>query len=373
VRRALLLLALVLGLIPIAAIPAAAHGAGGVEATSYVGSVGGITPALPGARLRVVEPGPRLELRNDGPEVIVLGERGEPYLRVGPEGTFENRRSPDADRNRSPEHHRAPGPSDPGAPPDWRKLGNGPVVRWHDHRLHWVGVDPPQVTARPGLRQDVLNPSTLALRRGAETATATVRLAWVPGPSPAPWLALGAVAFFAVAALGLLRRWRGPLIVAIGLLLAVDLLHAAAAAFATVGGLGSHLARVVTGDFYAIVGWLLAATALRLLARGRLDGLYAAVFAGLSICLFGGVLDLAVLSRSATLFVLPVEVARACIALAAGGGAGLVVACVLVIRRTPEARVVLGGPDTSDLEVGGPVPSAPPGRSGRAGPNRGLR
>ena len=346
-RRALLLLAVVLGLVPVGAPPAAAHGAGGVEATSYVGSVGGIIPALNGARLRVVEPGPRLELRNDGPEVVVLGEGGEPYLRVGPDGAFENRRSPDADRNRTPEHR--PALVTPDTSPDWRKLGDKPVVRWHDHRLHWVGPDPPQVTARPRLRQDVATPSTLALRREAETATARIRLAWVPGPSPVPWLALAAVAFLAVAALGLLRRWRAPLIVAIGLLLGVDILHAVAAAFATVGGLGSHLTRVVTGDFYAIVGWLLAATALRLLARARLDGLYAAVFAGLSICLFGGVLDLAVLSRSATLFVLPVDVARACIALAAGGGAGLVVACVLVIRRTPEARIVLGSPDEPNL------------------------
>lgn len=342
VLRAPLLLALALGLFLVAAPPAAAHGAGGVEATSYVASVGGTTPPLAGARLRLVEPGPRLELRNAGPEVVVLGQGGEPYLRVGPDGAFENRRSPDVERNRSPEHRTAPPAAAPETAPDWRKLGDEPVVRWHDHRLHWVGPDPPQVTARPGLRQDVLSPSPLTLLRGAETTTASIGLEWVPGPSPAPWLALAGVAFLAVATLGLLRGWRAPLIVAIGLLLAVDLLHAVAAAFATDGGLASHLGRVVTGDFYAIVGWLLAAVALRLLARGRLDGLYAAVFAGLSISLFGGVLDLAVLSHSATLFVLPVDVARACIALAAGGGAGLVVACVLVIRRTPEARVVLG-------------------------------
>ena len=361
-RRAGLLL--LVGLVLVPARPAAAHGAGGIEATNYEGSVGALTPGLDGVRLRVAAPGDRLELRNDGPEVVVLGEAGEPYLRVGPDGAFENRASPAAARNRSRLHE--PAASDgaaeaANAPPDWRKVGDGRVVGWHDHRLHRLGAHPPEVAAEPGLRQ-VIDPapaaggapgpaSRVTLQRGATTATAAVRLTWVPGPSPAPWFGLAAVSFLGVAALGLLHRWRAPIAAAIAVLLAVDLLHAFAAAFATAGGLTSHLARVVIGDFYAVAGWVLAVAALRLLIRGRVDGLYAGVFAGLSIALFGGLLDLSVLSHSITLFTLPIEVARLWIALALGGGAGLVVACSLVIRRTPEARIVLGDQSDADADA----------------------
>ena len=357
-------LLLLVGLVLVPARPAAAHGAGGIEATNYEGSVGALSPGLDGVRLKVAAPGDRLELRNDGPEVVVLGDAGEPYLRVGPDGAFENRASPAATRNRAGQHEPAGSAGAVGAgsaPPEWRRVADGPVVRWHDHRLHRLGADPPEVAAEPGLRQ-VVDPapaaggapgaaSRVTLQRGPTTSTADVRLTWVPGPSPAPWFGLVAVSFLGVAALGLLRRWRAPIAVAIAVLLAVDLIHAVAAAFATAGGLTSHLAGVVTGDFYAVAGWVLAVAALRLLIRGRVDGLYAAVFAGLSIGLFGGVLDLSVLSRSTTLFTLPIEVARLCIALAAGGGAGLVVACTLVIRRTPEARIVLGDQSDADAET----------------------
>jgi len=353
-RRAGLLL--IAGLVLVPARPAAAHGAGGIEATNYQGTVGALDPGLDGVRLAVVAPGDRLELRNDGAEVVVQGDGGEPYLRVGPDGAFENRASPAAARSRARQHEPAASAGAVvSAPPDWRKVAESPVIRWHEHRLHRLGTDPPEVAAEPRRRQVVDGargaPATVTVRQGAATATAAVRLTWVPGPSPAPWFALSAVTFLGVAALGLVRRWRAPLAATIAILLGVDLLHAAAAAFATAGGLTSHLARVVTGDFYAVAGWVLAVTALRLLLRHRVDGLYAAVFAGLSIALFGGVLDLVVLSRSTTLFALPIEVARLCIALAAGGGAGLVVAAILVIRRTPEARIVLGDPSDADADA----------------------
>jgi len=344
-RRIALLLAVSLGILFARAHPAVAHGAGGVEATSYVTTIDEITPKLAGVQIRVVEAGNGLELRNDGPEVVVHGYRDEPYLRVGPGGSFENRLSPTAAANRGHEHVRdaatVPGPA---AEPDWRKRSGSPVVRWHDHRIHWAGPNPAQVDAHPGDRLVVQPPWQVTLVRGSERAIVTGQLTWVPGPSPAPWFALMAAAFAGVAALGLLRRWGPPLAAAVGVLLGLDLLHAGAAAFASAGGLFAHLARVASGSFYAIAGWVLAGVALRLLARGRVDGLYAGVFAGLSIGVFGGLLDLGTLSHRAAPFALPLDVARACIALAAGGGFGLAGACLLVIRRTPEARRVVGGP-----------------------------
>ncbi len=377
-RRVALLLSLAVGILLAFERPAAAHGSGGIEATNYETTLGTISPALPGVRVRVIEAGSRLELRNSGPEVVVLGYQEEPYLRIGPDGTFENRRSPAVSLNRS----RRPGPGipvkgDPEAPPEWRKLSDEPVARWYDHRIHWMGVqDPPQVTARPDVRQ-VVQPWTVTLRQGPQSAIVSGQLTWVPRPSPAPWFGLMAVVFVGVGAVGLRRRWGPPLAAVVGLLLTVDVLHAVAAASASAGGLGAHLSTVVTGRFYAIVGWVLAVIAMRLLARNRVDGLFAGVFAGLSVAVFGGLLDLAILSRSVTSFALPIAVARLCAALAVGGGFGLAVACILVIRRNPAARP--DGPDGDDKGRNGgegtPVPSASPPAEGlgaglRAGPAR---
>lgn len=387
-RRLAVLLAVALGILLAIEQPAAAHGPGGVEATNYETTLSGVSPALAGVRVRVIEAGRRLELRNRGPELVILGYQDEPYLRVGPDGTFENRRSPAAslNRDRRPDPH-LPVPSESAEPPDWGKVSDEPVARWHDHRIHWMGAhDPPQVEARPDVRQ-VVQPWAVTLQRGAESAIVSGQLTWVPGPSPTPWLGLVAATFLGVGALGLLRRWGPPLAAAVGLLLAADIVHALAAASASPGGVGAHLIRVVAGSFYSVVGWVLAAVALRLLARSRVDGLFAGVFAGLSVAVFGGLLDVATLSRRVTPFALPIEVARLCVALAVGGGLGLTTACLLVIRRTPAARRVLAGPDDGDEdrsdgggdrdhEADGTDTSAPPAPDsgarlevgGRAGP-----
>lgn len=332
--------------------PAAAHGAGGIEATNFETTLGGVTPALPGVRVRLIDTGSRLELRNAGPEVVVLGAVDEPYLRIGPDGAFENRRSPTAGLNRQQVHDTAPPPNpDPLAPPDWHKLSDAPVARWRDHRAHWVASrNPPAVDSAPGERHVVYPRWEVGLRRGVEKATVFGQLTWVPGPSRAPWFGLMAGAFLVTGALGLLRRW-GPALAAVtAVVLTLDVVHASSVAFSFDGGLGTRLGRVVTGSLYGMVGWVLAGLAIRLLRRSKVDGLYAGVFAGLSIALFGGLLDLATLSRSNTATALPIDVARLCVALTAGAGLGLAAACLLVIQRTPDARRVVGGPAGSDQD-----------------------
>lgn len=349
-RRVGVLLALAAWLLLVPARPVAAHGAEGIVATNFAVALGGVSPGLPGVRVRLIEAGSRLELRNDGPEVVVLGVEDEPYLRVGPDGAFENGRSPTAARNRRNVHAQAPAAAgDRTAAPAWRRLSSDPVARWHDHRTDWHAArNPPQVEQDPGRRHVVLPRGEIPLERGAERSVAFGTLTWVPGPSPLPWFGLMAAAFVGVGALALLRRWGRPLAVATGAVLAADFVHAVSVAFAFAGGLGSHLAKLVTGSFFAFAGWALALVAIHLLRRSRVDGLYAAVFAGLSMAVFGGLLDLAELSRSVSLSALPTGAARLCVALSAGGGLGLAAACLMVIRRTPDARrLVGGGPDGS--------------------------
>ncbi|MCU1485651.1 MAG: hypothetical protein JWN67_2397, partial [Actinomycetia bacterium] len=82
--------ALVLAVVVCGAAPASAH-TGQVAATDYRA---GITRAT-GLDVRLVEAGGRVELTNrSSHELTVLGYEDEPYLRIGRDGVFENRRSP---------------------------------------------------------------------------------------------------------------------------------------------------------------------------------------------------------------------------------------------------------------------------------------
>ena len=78
----------------VTASPASAHTVSGVGATNWQTSLIGVHPAVPGLAVRVVETGSKLEVSNTGAELVVIGYDGEPYLRVGPHGVFENLQSP---------------------------------------------------------------------------------------------------------------------------------------------------------------------------------------------------------------------------------------------------------------------------------------
>src|ERR1035441_3724017 len=74
--------------------PASAHTVSGVGATNWKTTLIGVSPAVPGLTVHVVDTGSDLQVSNSGREVVVLGYQGEPYLRVGPAGVFENMQSP---------------------------------------------------------------------------------------------------------------------------------------------------------------------------------------------------------------------------------------------------------------------------------------
>jgi hypothetical protein len=94
VRRAALTALVVLAWLIVQAQPASAHTVSGVGATNWRTTLIGVNPPVPGLRVRVVNTGSDLEVSNTGQEVVVLGYEGEPYLRVGPAGVYENTQSP---------------------------------------------------------------------------------------------------------------------------------------------------------------------------------------------------------------------------------------------------------------------------------------
>src|SRR5205814_6457459 len=101
IRRALVALAAGSIASVLVTAPADAHTVTGVRPTNYRSDILAMLPRLPGVTVRLLDLGNRVELSNgSGTDVVVLGYFGEPYLRVGPHGVFENTRSQSVAMNR---------------------------------------------------------------------------------------------------------------------------------------------------------------------------------------------------------------------------------------------------------------------------------
>jgi hypothetical protein len=336
-RRAGLVAGLALLLVATAAGPAAAHAIGtGTDASNYRTTVVGIDQATPGLSVRVVAGG-QLELTNrSDQEVLVLGYRLEPYLRVGPGGVFENQRSPSTYTNRfSTAPASIPPEFDPEAAPEWRRVGDGPSTVWHDHRAHWTGPDPAAVSANPRMLHVVVPDWQIPLRQGEQTMVVRGSVTWVPGPSPWPW-ALAAVALFA-AALAAAGGYRRPRVLAVVAMVAVaaDMVHTAGALLASTAPLAAEL----YGTLTSVAGWVVAGMAAYRLLRGRADtGLIYLLLAGVFLTLAGALPDLSALARSQLASGFGPVATRAAITVTLGLGAAMVVAGLVGFRapRRPE-------------------------------------
>jgi hypothetical protein len=335
IRRTALTVAIGIFWLVAQAGPASAHSVSGVGATNWRTAISSITPATPGLTVKVVEVGSRLELTNHGPEIVVFGYDDEPYLRIGPQGVFQNRLSPATYLNCSRQGCPVSPDADPKAPPQWHQLSSSQTVRWHDHRIHWMASQPPPVVRRAPGQVHVLAPWNLVLQQGPTKITVAGTLTWVPGPSPLPWLGLAAGLLLCGVAVGLVGAWGVPLALLTVLLTVNDAYHAVGIGFSAAGGTGTRFARFFAGSFYSIVGWVLGLLAAWLLIRRRVDGLYAAAFAGISAALFGGLLDVATLSRSQAPFTASIGVDRFTVAVSLGLGAGVAVGAILALRRQP--------------------------------------
>jgi hypothetical protein len=340
VRRLAVVVVAGAALVLTSAAPADAHTVTGVQATNYRSQIDAVTPAEAGIRVRLLDLGNRIELVDTGPaEVVVLGYQGEPYLRVGPAGVFENIRSPAHFLNRvtgaTTTNTTLPRQADASAPPQWHKTGDGRSARWRDRRTRWADPAPPAVRADPGSRH-VMSVWTIGLIAQDRPIQVSGRITYVPGPSALPWILAAAAVGLLTVAVGLRRRWGPPLAAAVALLVAVDAVHSFGIAAASHDAVFVQVARVIGGGLVATLGWVLGAIAVGPLQEERETGLVSAGVAGFLLGVFSGIGDLPTLGRSQLPYVFPAVTARAAAAATIGLGFGLTLAVLVVLRRHPD-------------------------------------
>lgn len=324
------------------ASPASAHGAASDDApaSNYRSRVTD-HPPLDGVQLRVIEAGSRVELVNrSDEEVVVEGYDGEPYLRVGPDGVLENSNSPATYLNQDRDGAVAPPAGVGEGPPRWRRISGERSVRFHDHRAHWMGGDPPLVRERPDERH-MISQWEVPLRVGDRTVKVAGVLEWVPGPSPLGWVGFAAAIGAALLALVLRRRVLTAIVAVFAITTAAAVLFAVGAWQASSE---SSFGKLPMLTLPVLVATLLAG-ALSLARARRSDALVLAAGAACTAALTTALTSGDWLVRSQLPTALPAQLGRAAVASVLGAGAGLAIGALGVIAAPLLARSSSGGSD----------------------------
>lgn len=193
------LLVLVAWLVILTAAPAAWADAAGP--TDYRSEIVSIEPADAPIEVEMIGGDAFIRLVQLEPvEIIVIGYRGEDYLRFDADGTVvENRRSPTTYQNEERfGSDELPAYADYEAPPEWRRVGAVGAYSWHDHRSHWMNPVPPLGT-EPG---DQVDEAVVPLLIDGQPVSITVASYLLEDPPIWPGIA-GALIAAAFAALGL--------------------------------------------------------------------------------------------------------------------------------------------------------------------------
>jgi hypothetical protein len=192
--------------------PALAHLSGPPpsDAPYYQTLLTGITPRLPGIAARVGSNGDWIEMTVSGrQQVVVSGYGGEPYLLLTGTGVWQNDLSPTVYLNQSLfVDTSALTAARSSAAPHWRRIAAAGTARWHDHRIHWMGVSrPPSVAADPSHRHAIGDWSVRA-RAGATPFEVRGTLTWIGRPDQVLGMPLTiAVTLCGVAVVGLVLTW----------------------------------------------------------------------------------------------------------------------------------------------------------------------
>ena len=334
-RRLAVVVLIAVALLVASAAPASAHGVGGVQPTNYLTTIDSMTPQVRGLTVDVVDLGTRLRLTNTtAHDAVVLGYDGEPYLRVGPRGVFENVRSPAVYINQTLNLANAQAPpksADPEAPPVWRKVSNGDSVAWHDHSAHYMGTQDPPIVQRDPSSRHLVDRYTVKIRWNGEDVVAQGRIVWVPAPSPWPYVAIAVVLAVAVVWASRTRRWAAVLAGALGVLVVTETLHVIGLWTASTEGFGKKSFE----SLYSIAGIVLSLLALWWMRRkGAESAVPLVLLASIFLFVAGGLADITSLARSQLPTSLSPTFARLLIAMTLGVGLGTAIAAAWRLRPT---------------------------------------
>jgi hypothetical protein len=287
----------------------------------------GVVPPLAGLHVRLLDLGKQIRIENrSGADVVVLGYDGEPYLRVGPSGAFENTRSPTLYRNTTTAGGRTrpvPPTASAAAAPEWRQTSESPTVTWGDDR-------PRRVPSGAGVGR-----WEIPVVQGADRLSILGTVQQTSGRTP--WVSL-----IAAAALGLIvfaaarGQFWGPVLSGfVAILVATDVVHAVALAAYSSNGTAQTVTRLLTGSYLSVLAWLVGIVAIVSLQRERESGLVAACFTGLVVGVLSGITDLPSITRTQLPVALPAMFVRVTIVVALGVGLGVVAAAATRLAKLP--------------------------------------
>lgn len=327
-------------LLVLTAAPALAHGRGS-DASNFESTITAV-PGVDGLEWRVINSDEYLQLTNRSEaEVQVPGYSGEPYLRIGPDGVFQNRNSQATYVNQDRFGDTViPTDIDPSGEPEWEQISDGDSYAWHDHRIHWMAsADPPGVATNPDEVQ-LVNAWTVPFEVDGESHEVAGDLTWVPGGSPLVWLIPALLLVSIPVAFGLLRtepdveaiRWDGLARLAGGTLLVIalaNLIHLADDLLATPVPISESAVSAIQTAFFIAIALF---GAVRTIQGG--EGAFTALGVGAGAVFIGqGLLYISVLSASQTASIFPGWLTRVVVALSVAQIIPLGLAAVLGTRR----------------------------------------
>lgn len=319
--------------------PASAHTLTGVPATNYQSVLLAPTPAVPGVTIRVRDLGARVEVSNSTrTDVVISGYAGEPFLRVGPRGVFENLRSPTVYQNMSTITglpYPVPPEATADAVPVWSRIQGGHVARWRDRRTRHAGATPAAVRDAPHVSH-LVSTWSIPLQWGTTQIVANGLIRWVPPPNPTPWIGLAAVLGAAIFVASRSDRWVPVLASATAAAVAVDVVHSLVAVVAASDSLARTSLKLLLVGLVSVSAWIAGAAAVNKLGRHR-DGLFLALYAALIIALTGGIGDAAVLGRSQVPYAVDAVVGRVLVSATMGLTVGVLLGSIGVLRRDRSA------------------------------------
>ncbi|HKR48498.1 MAG TPA: hypothetical protein VJT72_02760 [Pseudonocardiaceae bacterium] len=304
-------------------VPAAAHIAGsGGSPSNYRTEVTAIRPAVPSVAVTVGTGGQWVRVTNRGAaEIMIVGYRGEPFLRLA-----DNRVQVNELSSTAAETGQTPGTaaSQESVGPRWVQLRDGDSATWTDDR-----IDPP---SEPGRASEPGASESWALPLVVDSQQVTVlgTLDRIPPPSPWPWVATLGLLAAAVAAIGWMRDWYRPMAAVVGAGILAFVLHLLGTGFAPQQG-GPVFGWVgvgAVGAFSVLIGAVAVVSTVRR-SESAPDRL---VTVGIMVLLLAAT-DISVLWYSQLPFAGPAVLDRGLTVLTYATALGLLVAGARLIRE----------------------------------------